>query len=440
MRNLTTKRGARYRSDPDGPVRKIQFNHNAVLDGRAVVSRLADALPVVAADLMEIATVAYAVDRMVALPNDRNADDNGGWGRSLWVEIAVREPALWRQHREALTHLLHWLTDDTWTLEFVQLDPGAGPLDLAQRALFDSFPPDAQPVLVSGGLDSACGLYLELMNHDVVAVSVHTNNWMQHVQSRVVSELSRHTHRSVVPLRYRVNLTAGSLESSQRTRGFLFLAAGISTCLAFGTHRLAVFENGIGSLNLPYLRSQLGAHATRSMHPRTLNLTGELVSNVIRSKFTISAPHVGITKAELLSQVPSVVDPILARTVSCDTGFAARVKERKPCGCCSSCLLRRQAVLASGRSRVEGAGYRDVPAASPALSAMLWQVLRLCECLSTGQPWSDLFKGFPQLSYASAYLNPAEIVRLYRSYVNEWDSLVDVFPLNRAWVYDRETE
>ena len=218
-----------------------------------------------------------------------------------------------------------------------------------------------------------------------------------------------------------------------------FLSAGAATALALQSDGLSVFENGIGSLNLPYLRSQQGAQATRSMHPRTLNLMVELVCAITGRAFQIVAPYRGLTKAELLSGVSSDADEILARTVSCDTGFAARVKNRRPCGKCTSCLLRRQAVLASGRTFLDDvASYRDQTMEGVALSAMLWQVLRLRECLSAQQPWAYLVDGFPELMYAQAYMKPGEIIRLYRRYVQEWDSLMETFPISRAWVYGKD--
>ena len=69
-------------------------------------------------------------------------------------------------------------------------------------------------------------------------------------------------------------------ESSQRSRGLLFLAAGIATAWALRQDQLRVFENGIGAINLPYLRSQFGSQATRAMHPRTLLLAQNLAAAI----------------------------------------------------------------------------------------------------------------------------------------------------------------
>jgi Predicted PP-loop superfamily ATPase len=429
-----TRRTARFSSGFDSRVNELAFGNDVILDGSTIVSGLVDAIPAVGADLLEIATVAYAVDRILPRPTEREAEKSGGWGREIWVEVPVREPVLWHSHAGSLSALLHWLTDDQWKFDFVQLDVGHGPLDVKQGVLFDTLPSGIPPVLFSGGLDSACGLYLDLLRHDAIAVSVHTNTWMHHVQRQVSHGLSSRTSHSVVPLRYRVCLPRASSESSQRTRGFLFLSAGVSAALALRCNKVSVSENGIGSINLPYLRSQEGAQATRSMHPRTLGLMESLATKVIGHTFQISAPYRTITKAELLAQIPREADSILARTVSCDTAFAARVKDHSPCGRCTSCLLRRQAIYGAGRNSLDDhVSYRYPAADTVALSAMLWQVLRLRECLSASLPWLGLVEDFPEIEFARHYMTAEEIIRLYKCYVDEWDLFMEAVPIDEAW-------
>lgn len=437
--STVTRRAARFSGGPDSGANELAFGNDVLLDGSAIASSLVEAIPALAADLLEIATVAYAVDRIVRRPTEREADRSGGWGRNLWVEVPVREPALWRSHRDSLSALLHWLTDDRWNFDFVQLDVGCGPLDADQGVLFDTLPRGVPPVLFSGGLDSACGFYLDLVRHGAVAVSVHTNTWMHHIQRKVSSGLASLTPHSFAPLRYKVCLTREDKESSQRTRGFLFLSAGVSAALALQCDRVVVAENGIGSINLLYLRSQLNSHATRSMHPRTVSLMERLVASVTGSPFQISAPYRSLTKAELLARVPREIDFVLARTVSCDTGFAARVRNHNPCGRCTSCLLRRQAIYGARRNSLDEHVYYRYPALeSTAMSAMLWQVMRLRDCLSTSSPWAALVEGFPEIEYARPYMAIEELLRLYRCYVDEWDLLMEAVPVGKAWSLGKE--
>jgi Queuosine biosynthesis protein QueC len=409
---------------PGEPSRPLQLGCRALLDGRSVTRRLARELPAMAADLLEISARVYAVDRLVRRPSVPAARAGVTWARNLWVEMPVREPQLWNAHAERLIELLAWLTDDSWNLEFSQLSEGAGPLDESQGFLFDMVPRGSAPVLFSGGLDSTAGLAAHLLDGDAVAISVDTNNWMQHVQQRVLQSLQALSVHGCVPLRYRVSVGASSVESSQRSRGLLFLAVGIATSWALRQDRLWVFENGIGAINLPYLRSQFGSQATRSMHPRTLRLAEQLAAAISSRPFHIDGPALTATKAQIIGMAPASADTALALTVSCDTGFSARVRDHAPCGTCTSCLLRRQALHAAGRADLDAAAsYRSSSLVhSVAFQAMRWQVARLRACLAQPDPWTGLVSEFPEI-LDTAPLTPTDVISLYRSYVREWEGL-----------------
>jgi 7-cyano-7-deazaguanine synthase in queuosine biosynthesis len=411
---------------PGGEPQQLQFGFQAVLDGRAVVRRLARELPAAAADLIEIAASVYAVDRLVRRPGLRELCGGSTWARKLWLRVPVREPQLWARHGDLLTELLEWLTDDVWDLEFGQLPEGAGPLDERQGFLFDTVPARSVPVLFSGGLDSAAGLATHLKHSDAVAISVDTSNWMQYVQQSVLQALSVISPHSCMPLRYRVSVRTSSVESSQRSRGLLFLAVGIATAWTVNEDRLVIFENGIGAINLPYLRSQFGSQATRSMHPRTLRLAERMATAISHRPFRIEAPALTLTKAQAIRNAPAAADPALALTVSCDTGFSARVRNRAPCGMCTSCLLRRQALLAAGRADLDAAtSYRtESPANASELHAMQWQVARLQACVAESEPWQSLVWQYPEV-LDTVPLTPEQVINLYRSYVHEWDGLRD---------------
>jgi len=420
---------------PGQPPRAVQLGYEALLDGSAVIRRFARELPAVAADLMEIATTVYVVDQLVARPGKQELNTGSSWGRDLRVEIPVREPQAWNGHADRLAELLAWLTDDSWDLEFTQLGDGTGPLDAPQGFLFDTVPDRAAPVLFSGGLDSAAGLADLLTSADAVAVSVDTNNWMQHVQQRVLRELNTAPRGVCVPVRYRVSMRGQKrpAESTQRSRGLLFLAAGIATAWTLRQDRLQVFENGIGAINLPYLRSQFGSQASKAMHPRTLRMAQELAAVISGRPFRIDAPGMTSTKAQLILKAPADADHALARTVSCDTGFSARVPCHAPCGTCPSCLLRRQALHSADKDGLDAeASYRtSSPEDSFEFQAMLWQVARLRTCLEQPDPWRTLVSEYAEL-LDTAPLTPAEVISLYRSYVQEWEDLPETFRIGRT--------
>ena len=397
----------------------LRLGYEARLDGGAVIDRLARELPPRAADLIEIAAMAYAADRLARRPHERRALDGSGWDRHLWLRVPVRDPESWTAACPQLTDLLEWLTDDEWELEFCQLPRGAGSLDSPQGFLFDTVPQGAPPALFSGGLDSAIGLASTMHERELIAVSVHTNFRMRSTQQRLVRGIA--ASGNCVHLQYRISLSEPECESSQRTRGLVFLAVGIGTAWALGQDRLRVFENGVGAINLPYLRSQHGSQATRSMHPRTLTLAERLAWAVSARPFRIEAPFLLATKAEAVRSAPGMSARLIAATVSCDTGFAARVSGVSHCGACTSCLLRRHALIAAGRSDADTATrYRTVrPVNTGALSAMACQADRIKAVLDEPEPWRRMVAEFPTLLDASP-LTPREVTRLYRAYVDEW--------------------
>jgi hypothetical protein len=346
---------------PGEPPRPVQFGYQALLDGHAVIRRLARELPAAAADLIEIAATVYVVDQQVARPRRQELDSGSTWARELRVEIPVRRPEIWSALNADLGDLLAWLTD---------------------------------------------------------------------VQERVLREMNAVSRHACVPLRYRVS-TRGqkhAAESSQRSRGLLFLAAGIATAWTLRHDRLQVFENGIGAVNLPYVHSQFGSQAAKAMHPRTLHMAQALASAVSGRPFRIDAPGMTATKAQLIRRAPAAADRALAGTVSCDTGFSARVPRHAPCGTCTSCILRRQALHAAGKAHLDAeAGYRaSSPEKSVQFQVMLWQVSRLRDCLGQPDPWRALVSEYPEL-LDTAPLAPAEVIGLYRSYVKEWEDLPEAF-------------
>jgi hypothetical protein len=58
------------------------------------------------------------------------------------------------------------------------------------------------------------------------------------------------------------------------------------------------------------------------------------------------------------------------------------------------------------------------------INAMIWQVTRMRACLDDPEPWRRMVSEFPELINVTS-LTQQEVVRLYRAYVEEWDSNED---------------
>ncbi|MFI9847376.1 7-cyano-7-deazaguanine synthase [Nonomuraea sp. NPDC051941] len=415
----------------------VHWDRDVHLDGRPLMDQLARVLPTAAADLMELATAVYTADRLKA----RDVADayKLGWSRRLRLHVPVRLPDLWESHADALVRLLSWLTDDEWSLHFHQTDPATAPLDNPQDYLFPTVPDHACVALFSGGLDSTAGLAVDLDTDpvtDVLTVRVVTNGRMESRQKAILRHFGSRVHDCRLPLSLASGLSA---ESSQRTRGFLFMAAGVATALTAGKNVLRVYENGIGAINLPLLESQRGSQATRAVHPRTVRMMERLATSLNGGGFRIELPHLWSTKAELLLKAPASFSEAYANSVSCDRGFATRTEGARPCGRCTSCILRRQSVFASGLLQIDsGQQYRHRLDAAPLpweLRASLWQIHRIRVALDDSDPWSAFLHEFPQVLDVPATEREsgrAAVLRLYGQYCAEWQAMARQLGVNMS--------
>jgi hypothetical protein len=236
-----------------------------------------------------------------------------------------------------------------------------------------------------------------------------------------------------------VRLQLKPRETTQRTRGFVFLALGLVAAMNGGGDVLTVYENGVGALNLPQGEAQLGSMATRAMHPKTLALMQRLASEVAGREMQIRNPALWATKAQMCGRAPGWAHGAIARSESCDTSLTKRTPERAVhplCGSCTSCLLRRQSLLAGGLGSVDAAELTryatDVLAADAdprrtmQLRDMLTQAWTIRRALSDPDPWSALFASFPSLLDAAAHLPrdaPERLTELLRVYVNDWQAI-----------------
>jgi hypothetical protein len=433
-------------------MRSVAWGIEAHLDGAAVMNRLGTSLPPPGRDLLEIAARAHVVDRMT--PRGRPSNDPlvMRWRRNLSLELPLLEADRWRtEHvQEALVALLDWVSDDHWIVAITAAT--TSPLDAQQAWLFDTLPEKpARVALLSGGLDSAAGLCHELADassgiRNVVTVSLASVSRLTACQNAVrrrAWEAADPRAPSDVPLTFDLHLKVPGRENSQRTRGLLFLAAGVASALACGAEEVIVWENGLGALNLPMVASQVGSMATRAVHPRTLFLLDALLE-ALNVSVRVNNPYLLRTKAEMIRNVPTRFDAALSASISCDSGFSHRRKAQPHlCGRCTSCLLRRQSLMAAGRADLDAHdAYRTdytkqwIGASDIEFASMLWQISSVEEALRQPEPWPALMQRFPALARLpeTYLLEPAPILRLLSRYVEEWQSILPSFGVSpRHW-------
>ena len=122
-------------------------------------------------------------------------------------------------------------------------------------------------------------------------VSGVTNGRQQSAQRKQLDVLRKWSNREIWQVGIPYGLlwsTSGSPhkeESSQRTRGFLFLTLGAVSAIAAGSRTLFLYENGIGAINLPYDGTQVGAYNSRATHPGALLRMQEFIERLTDNSF-----------------------------------------------------------------------------------------------------------------------------------------------------------
>ena len=340
------------------------------MDDQRLSRAFCQALPANLADLLDVVMAVYAADRRS--PRDFKRASAGQ--RSISVRVGVRNPGLWATTEIAheLGELLYWLSEDKWFFEFAKRQAAPSSAE-SERFLFQLPPePPVTVSLFSGGLDSLAGL----VAHDQkgsggtdVLVSGYTHHRLAHqqrLQVDFIRSARRHDGLPTEPTEIRhVAVPFGirkplghQEEKSQRTRALVFLTLGVATTLQAGTDTLWVYENGVGALNLPLNETQLGIDNYRGVHPRSLMLAQDFLSLALDQPVHLRNPFLFSTKAQMCkSLVGSGIADAVSHTVSCD-GFPQRIRNQpSQCGRCTSCILRRQSLQASGLEQFDR-GYR----------------------------------------------------------------------------------
>ncbi len=122
---------------------------------------------------------------------------------------------------------------------------------------------------------------------------------------------------------------------------------------------------------------------------------------------------------------------LIFKTITCDRKHR---EEHIQCGCCSSCLLRRQALAANGiqdqTQYVVSDGRPVRPEDRKHLEAMLQQVGVLQALVASQNAWTSLSRKYPALAEIADWISDdansnAEIIQrqllgLYQRYILEW--------------------
>lgn len=429
--------------------------------------RIADSfgrnLSPVLSDWLDVALATYLADRLSPRVGLNPSRKFRNWRRVINLTIPVRRPEVWQrpQVKSSLSQLLTFLTDDFWKISFVR-HRGQGRQAENNQYLFSNKPrTPIRVALFSGGLDSFCGAAIEmakLPHSSFVFVSGVSNRRQRFAQREQIRAITREFNPNEVRhvaipfgVRWHGKTSRGAAEEqSQRGRGFLFLTLGAVTAITTGVSELAVYENGIGAINLPYDASQLSAANSKSVHPVALLRMSDFVTALQGRQFTFKNPFLYNTKGEMCGEsAVQSVSAYLPQTFSCD-GFPVQVRNKPQCGSCTSCLLRRLSLHAAGLATFDpsGAYVADLLAGKTSerqlryLRVMEWQYQKIKRLLNSESPWLRLTIEFPNLKSICAELSGSSdsesdiqrsLLTLYGRYVDEWER----FPARKLLIRNR---
>lgn len=332
---------------------------NIALRVEELLAKLGAPIPPRLADLLEIAGYVAAADSHVSRGDADGRDVGAAWRRRMHLRVAVRDIEFWRaaQVADALRETLAFVSDDHVTFAFERMrrlpsEPSFHRIVSAEEA----FRVD-RVVAFSGGLDSYAGA-VESALGDAKRVALFTLRTGGNKLGPTQELLARSVERAVLerglqgkvfqfPLAFSRQGDDLDVERSQRTRSFVIAAAGSAVAQCLGVDALHFYENGIVSVNLPISAQLIGTRASRTTHPRTLELLSRLLTLVMARPFRVENPFLFCTKADVVRVIARHgLSEEIARTVSC--GDTVHMTTASPhCGMCSQCIDRRLGVIAA---------------------------------------------------------------------------------------------
>ena len=343
--NLTNSQGHQLRLDRNSP--------NFRLGSDKIEAAALHPLDPATQDFIEVAAAVFYADGEIPRGDATRAGMGANWRRKLRFEIPVRNPKFWSRPdvTSKLTETVRFLTDDD--VEFVfSAGEEAAPLEryldfATDQAAFHA----EEAILFSGGLDSFAGALevLATSRHNVVLVSHRSAQKVKPRQDDLARWLGERFPGRIRHVKVEATRKGReSTDTTQRSRSLLFAAIGHAVAVSFGCKRLNFYENGIVSHNLPISPQVVGTMATRTTHPRTLELLGELMAMISGDAPAVSNPYVWMTKRDVVEHIDRFGgSAMIERAVSC-THVRDQTTLHTHCGSCSQCLDRRFAILAAG--------------------------------------------------------------------------------------------
>jgi hypothetical protein len=374
-------------------------------------------------DWLEILGHLFAAD-MACERGDGDID----WNRSIRLWLPVRDPAYWNAHRAKIEGIWTDLTSDELELHFeLETKPQGRP-----RMGKTPFPDHDCVALISGGQDSFAGA-LDLLDAGRRPLLLsHSASGAVNAAQNAVEAILKGLSADIVRLKLGAHKTRDrdfpGLESSQRSRTFLFVGAAALVAALGGSDEVLLNENGIMALHLPLTAARIGSLSTHTASPPILERMRALASEVLGRPLRVENRLVHLTKPEVVGRAVALGhSQEMAQTVSCwQIG-----RTHRHCGICAPCLLRRVSCEHHGIPDVpyDADVFDDTSALNdPRARDNLAHFVSLVEDLSELSDL-ELEYEYPELLGAAPAMTLAEAIDLHRRWGAEASAVLFSHPV-----------
>lgn len=264
-----------------------------------------------------------------------------GWTRTIELTVGLHEPIRWTPWKQHIEEMLKVLTGDYWTLHFI--DGGVAPPNGRPQPL------DRDCVsLLSGGLDSLIG-GIDLVSQGrkplFVSQLAHEDSERQRNYAAFLGGGTTHVQWS-----HGISFS-GRREPSTRGRSLAFYAFAVLAASRITGESIEIFipENGFICVNPPLVPGRVSSLSTRTTHPLFVGMLQELLTG-LGLPLQLELPYRFKTKGQMLRECRD--QQLLSRWAANSTSCGRfRTYNRRHCGRCVPCMIRKSAFLAWGPGR-----------------------------------------------------------------------------------------
>jgi 7-cyano-7-deazaguanine synthase in queuosine biosynthesis len=405
---------------------------NLVTGASSLSAQLKTALTTLEDDVLTLASAIFAADLAVKRGEREQIT------RSIELIVPVVNLVEFTSRLEELVDILYFLSNDNWTIRFVQKRGAAeGPINWPERS--------GKTLLFSGGLDSFAAAVNELSQDEpLLLTSHHTANLVtKNSQEALFTHLSKTFPKKVSRISVRIGgRKAGTQpfpsdnerEATQRTRSFLFLSIAAICARRTGFRRLILMgENGQMAINLPLTPARIGAFSTHTAHPQFVDGMCIFLSGLLRTRFSISNPFLYRTKGEcaVILTASRRHKKAIAASVSC---WRSSRQAYSHCGECVPCYIRRIALEAHNViiPEYEKDPFNQGVASLPEDDVAKRNLTELAEFIALFAPsYSDaaVEDNFPGL--INDHVDKQQAIAMYRRFSIEARTVLGRYPLLR---------